>query len=86
MKQSTYWVVTLALFFGAVVLGFVGVSAGSFAVYNAFYIVAMWIAGYQRLEYRGTKGAHKLWAIFTPTVLGWIWIGCVKDKHDAPVS
>jgi uncharacterized membrane protein YhaH (DUF805 family) len=82
MDRPTYWGWVVALFIIFFLIGFIGetVGMGEEAVLftQTFGLIPFWILGYQRCQDAGVHGA---WAIFTPILIGMIWIGCLKSKR-----
>lgn len=92
MSRANYWWCMLLLF---VLIAMIGVSIGAsdarpYEVREMLTWVKvggwiyLWSLGYTRLRDSGRK--HTWLAIFAPTLIGMIWIGCLKDKENRNAS
>jgi len=83
MTRQDYWVAVVLLFVGTFVVYFVFgftqgyIPPGIDAIIQGATVIFLWMIGYRRCQ---DAGVHVAWCIFTPIVIGMIWLGCLRSK------
>ncbi len=85
IDRKTYWCYVVTYFTVIFCLGFLagmadpgGTHESLYALINAGSLI-WWVIGYWRCK---DAGVHGGWAFFTPSLIGMIWIGCLRSKKE----
>lgn len=82
MKRKDYWMYVGLMFLGVFTLSFLGGVAGApdgwYLLIQFASLIYMWVIGSDRMDDTNHSNA---WALFAPTLIGMIIIGCLKSKE-----